>query len=44
MYTGSRWGNLKEREHLKDAGVWWDNIKMDSQEVGWGIMDWIDLA
>jgi len=21
-----------------------DNIKMDSQEVGWGVMDWIDLA
>ena len=22
---------------------WWD-IKMDLQEVGWGDMDWIDLA
>ena len=22
---------------------WKDNIKMDNQEVGWG-MDWIDLA
>ena len=21
-----------------------DNIKMDIQEVGWGDMDWIDLA
>ena len=21
MYTGFGWGNLKEREHLKDAGV-----------------------
>ena len=21
-----------------------DNIKMDLQEVGWGDMDWIDLA
>jgi hypothetical protein len=21
-----------------------DNIKMDLQEVGWGVMDWIDLA
>jgi len=21
-----------------------DNIKMDLQEVGWGGMDWIDLA
>jgi hypothetical protein len=23
---------------------WVDNIKMDVREVGWGIMDWIDLA
>jgi hypothetical protein len=21
-----------------------DNIKMDLQEVGWGCMDWIDMA
>jgi hypothetical protein len=24
---------------------WWvDNIKMDLREIGWGDMDWIDLA
>jgi len=23
---------------------WEDNIKIDLQEVGWGHMDWIDLA
>jgi hypothetical protein len=23
---------------------WKDNIKMDLREVGWGGMDWIDLA
>jgi hypothetical protein len=23
---------------------WEDNIKMDLQEVGWGGMDWIDMA
>jgi hypothetical protein len=23
---------------------WNDNIKMELQEVGWGRMDWIDLA
>jgi hypothetical protein len=23
---------------------WVDNIKMDVREVGWGGMDWIDLA
>jgi hypothetical protein len=22
----------------------WDNIKMDLQEVGYEVMDWIDLA
>jgi hypothetical protein len=23
---------------------WEDNIKMDLQEVGWGGMDWVDMA
>jgi hypothetical protein len=23
---------------------WKDNIKMDLREVGWGVVDWIDLA
>jgi hypothetical protein len=23
---------------------WGDNIKMDLREVGWGVMDWMDLA
>jgi hypothetical protein len=23
---------------------WEDNIKMDIQEVGWGGIDWIDMA
>ena len=29
------WGNLRERDHLGDAGVrsWEDNIKLDLQEV-----------
>jgi hypothetical protein len=22
----------------------WDNIKMDLRKIGWGSMDWIDLA
>jgi hypothetical protein len=30
---------------LRDPGVnGGDNIKMDLQEVGCGVMDWIDLA
>jgi hypothetical protein len=24
--------------------MWLDNIKMDFREIGWGDMDWIDLA
>jgi hypothetical protein len=24
--------------------IWEDNIKMDLWEVGWGSVDWIDLA
>jgi hypothetical protein len=23
---------------------WEDDIKMDFREIGWGVMDWIDLA
>jgi hypothetical protein len=23
---------------------WVGNIKMDFREIGWGVMDWIDLA
>ena len=23
---------------------WDDNIKMDLQDVGWGVMDWVNLA
>jgi hypothetical protein len=23
---------------------WVDNIRMDLREIGWGAMDWIDLA
>jgi hypothetical protein len=33
VHTGVWWGNLRERDHLKDPGT--DNIKMDLQEVGW---------
>jgi len=37
VYTGCRWGNLRERDHLEGPGVWWeDGIKMNIQEAGWG--------
>ena len=45
MYTGFRWGNLRERDHLGDPGV--DGRKI----LRWifrkwdvGGMDWIELA
>jgi len=43
VYRGFWWENLRERNHLENPGVRWeDNIKMDLQEVGcWG-MDYID--
>ena len=36
MYTGFWWGDLRERDHLGDPGLYGDNIKMDLQIVGWG--------
>jgi len=45
VYTGFRWGNLRERDHLGDPGV--DGRKI----LRWifrkwdvGGMDWIELA
>jgi hypothetical protein len=36
---------LKEIDHLGDPRLRWkDNIKMDFQEVGCWVMDWIELA
>jgi hypothetical protein len=28
----------------KPRRMWVDNIKIDLREIGWGGMDWIDLA
>jgi hypothetical protein len=28
----------------RPIGRWVDNIKMDLREIGWGGMDWIDMA
>jgi hypothetical protein len=38
---GYWWKSQKERDHKEDQV---DNIKMDLREIGWGSMDWIDLA
>jgi len=37
-------GRPERRDHFEDPGIDEDSIKMDRQEVGWGCMDWIDLA
>jgi alpha-glucosidase (family GH31 glycosyl hydrolase) len=40
--TGFWWESPKERDHLKDLGV--DGIKLDLGEIGWGGVEWIQLA
>jgi len=38
-------GKLEEKRKLgRPRRTWEDNIKMDLQEVGFGCMDWIELA
>jgi hypothetical protein len=38
-------GNPEGKRPLERPRCWWvDNIKMDLREIGWGGMDWIDLA
>jgi hypothetical protein len=38
-------GNLEGKRPLGGPRHRWvDNIKMDLREIGWGDMDWIDLA
>jgi len=32
-----------KRSHGRPSHRWEDNIKMDLQEMGYGVMDWIDL-
>jgi hypothetical protein len=41
MRLGSWWESQKERDHW---GGRENNFKMDLREMGWGGMDWIDLA
>jgi hypothetical protein len=36
-------GNLREKRPF-GRPRWEDNIKMELQEVGCGVMDWIDLS
>jgi hypothetical protein len=39
------WESPKERDHLEDQGVEWeDGIRMDLREIGFRGVDWIRLA
>jgi hypothetical protein len=44
VYTRCWWGNLRDRDLLKDLWCRWDNDnnKMDPQEVGCEGLDWVD--
>jgi hypothetical protein len=35
---------MKDLKGENPRRTWVDNIKMDLREIGWGCMDWIDLA
>jgi hypothetical protein len=37
-------GKPEERRPLERPSRRWEDIKMDLREVGWGGMDWINLA
>jgi hypothetical protein len=38
-------GNSEGKRPLgRPRHMWENNIKMDLREIGWGGMDWIDLA
>jgi hypothetical protein len=34
----------RKRQLGRPRRRWMDNVKMDLREIGWGDMDWIDLA
>ena len=45
MYTGFFWGGPEGKRSLgRPRRRWVDNIKMDLQDVGFGGIDWIEIA
>jgi hypothetical protein len=38
------WLGNPERKKPRPRRRWENNIKLDLREIGWGGMDWIDLA
>jgi hypothetical protein len=41
VHTGFWWEHLREIDHYEGVGL---DIKIDLQEIGWGVRIWIDLA
>jgi hypothetical protein len=45
VHTEFWWEDVRELNYVEDLRVErWIILKMDLQEVGWGGVDWIDLA
>jgi hypothetical protein len=44
MHIGYWWESQKEKDHQEDEDLGGWIILMDHREIGWGSMDWIDLA
>jgi hypothetical protein len=45
MHIGLLVGNPEGKRPLgRLRGRWMDNIKIDLREIGWDVMDWIDLV
>jgi hypothetical protein len=44
IHIGYWWESQKERDHWEDENIGRWTVKIDSREIGWGGMDWIDLA
>ena len=45
VYTGFCWGKSEGKRPLgRHRRRWKDNIKMEIQEVGCGVVDWIELV
>jgi hypothetical protein len=45
MHIGYWWGKPEGKRPLgRPRRRWVENIKMDLGEIGWGGMDWIELA
>jgi hypothetical protein len=43
MYIGYWWESQK-RPLGRSRRSWVDNIKMDLREIGWDVVDWIDMV